>query len=60
MTEEALYLDSSAIVRLVLPGPQTAALVSRLRDHPELISSALARIEVLRAALKRTKATPAA
>ena len=58
MTEEALYLDSSAIVKLVLPEPETAALVARLRDDPEVISSVLARIEVLRA-LKRIKATPA-
>lgn len=59
MTEEALYLDSSAIVKLVLPEPQTPALVSRLRNDPEVISSALARVEVLRA-LKRIRATPAA
>jgi predicted nucleic acid-binding protein len=58
VTEEALYLDSSAIVKLVLPEPETAALVSRLRHDPEVISSALARAEVLRA-LKRIKATPA-
>jgi len=58
VTEEALYLDSSAIVKLVLPEPETAALVARLRDDPEVISSALARVEVLRA-LKRIKATPA-
>ena len=58
MTEEALYLDSSAIVKLVLPEPETAALVARLCDDPEVISSALARVEVLRA-LKRIKATPA-
>ncbi len=58
MTEEALYLDSSAIVKLVLPEPETAPLVARLRDDPEVISSALARVEVLRA-LKRIKATPA-
>lgn len=59
MTEEALYLDSSAIVKLVLPEPETGALVSRLRQDPEVISSAIARVEVLRA-LKRIKATPAA
>ena len=59
MSDEALYLDSSAIVKLVLPEPETGALVSRLRDNPEVISSALARVEVLRA-LKRIRATPAA
>lgn len=54
----ALYLDSSAIVKLVLPEPETHALVSRLQDDPDVISSALARVEVLRA-LKRIEATPA-
>lgn len=59
MTEEALYLDSSAIVKLVLPEPETSALVFRLRHDPEVISSALARVELLRA-LKRIEARPAA
>lgn len=59
MTEETLYLDSSAIAKLVLPESETSALVSRLRDDPEVISSALARVEVLRA-LKRIEAAPAA
>jgi uncharacterized protein len=59
VTQEALYLDSSAIVKLVLPEPETPALVSRLRHDPEVISSAFARVEVLRT-LKRIKATPAA
>lgn len=58
MTQEALYLDSSAIVKLVLPEPETRALVSRLDHDPEVISSALARVEVLRA-LKRIGPTPA-
>lgn len=53
-----MYLDSSAIVKLVLPEPETHALVSRLQDDPDVISSALARVEVLRA-LKRIEATPA-
>lgn len=59
MTEEALYLDSSAIVKLVFPEPETPALVSRLRHDPEVISSAIARVEVLRA-LKRIQAAPSA
>lgn len=58
MIRGALYLDSSAIVKLVLPEPETYALVSRLHDDPDVISSALARVEVLRA-LKRIEATPA-
>jgi predicted nucleic acid-binding protein len=44
-----LYLDSSAILKLVLPEPETTALVEALRADPEVISSVLARVEVLRA-----------
>jgi uncharacterized protein len=59
VTPEALYLDSSAIVKLVLPEPETRALTARLSDDPEVISSALAKVEILRA-LGRIKATRAA
>lgn len=44
-----LYLDSSALVKFVLPEPETDALVKFLIDWPERISSVLARVEVLRA-----------
>jgi predicted nucleic acid-binding protein len=44
-----LYLDSSAIVKLVAPEPETSALVESLRANPEVVSSALSRVEVLRA-----------
>jgi uncharacterized protein len=57
--EETLSLDSSDIVKLVLPKPETSALVSRLRGDPEVISIALARVEVLRA-LKRIEVPTAA
>lgn len=49
MSEKLLYLDSSAIVRFVLPDPETDALIDLLADWPERISSALARVEVSRA-----------
>ena len=49
MSEKLLYLDSSAIVRFVLPDPDTDALIDLLADWPERISSALARVEVSRA-----------
>ena len=45
----ALYLDSSAIVKLVVAEPGSAALRRFLRPHPERVSSALAIVEVLRA-----------
>jgi len=44
-----LYLDSSALVKLVVPEPETEALLKALADWPERVSSALARVEVLRA-----------
>lgn len=45
-----LYLDSSAIVKLVRPEPESATLVEEVRSDPEVVSSALAWTEVLRAA----------
>jgi predicted nucleic acid-binding protein len=51
-----LYLDSSAIVKLVSPEPETAALVQALRSDPEAVSSELARVEVLRAVRRTTGA----
>jgi len=47
----ATYLDSSAIVKLVVEEPQSAALRRYLRRRRPLVSSALARAEVLRALL---------
>lgn len=45
----AVYLDSSAIVKLVVREPESAALGRFLRNQPERVSCALARTEVLRA-----------
>jgi predicted nucleic acid-binding protein len=47
-----LYLDASAIVKLVTPEPETAALVEVVAGDPLIVSSALARTEVSRAALR--------
>lgn len=47
----ATYLDSSAIVKLAVREPESAALRRYLRRKRPLISSALARTEVLRALL---------
>jgi uncharacterized protein len=44
-----LYLDSSAIVKLVAPEPETSALIESLRADPEVVSSGLSRVEVIRA-----------
>lgn len=51
MTERATYLDSSAIVKLVVEEPESAALLRYLRRRRPLVTSALARTEVARALL---------
>lgn len=45
----ATYLDASAIVKLVVPEPQTQALASYVHGRSPLVSCALARVEVVRA-----------
>ena len=45
-----LYLDSSAIVKLVRSEAETSALVEEIQADPEVVSSALAWTEVVRAA----------
>lgn len=44
-----VYLDASAIVKLVVPEPESAALRSELAHDAVWVSSALARVELLRA-----------
>jgi len=53
---ELIYLDSSAILKLIVLERETPALLSFLADHPERASSVLARVEVLRA-LRRAGAS---
>jgi predicted nucleic acid-binding protein len=45
----AVYLDSSALVKLVVAEPESGALRQFLRRRPERVTSALARVEVVRA-----------
>lgn len=45
-----MYLDASALVKLVVAEPQSAALVARVGDWPNRASSELARVEVVRVA----------
>jgi predicted nucleic acid-binding protein len=49
--ERAFYIDSSAIVKLVVAEPESAALRRYLRRRRPLVTSALARTEVARALL---------
>jgi predicted nucleic acid-binding protein len=49
--KRATYLDSSAIVKLVVREPESAALARYLRGRRPIVASALARVEVLRVAV---------
>jgi predicted nucleic acid-binding protein len=49
--DRVTYLDSSAIVKLVVREPESTALRGHLRRRRPLVSSALARTEVARAVL---------
>jgi len=49
VTGSLVYLDSSAILKLVVREPESPALFDWLATRPERISSAVARVEVLRA-----------
>lgn len=46
---EAVYVDSSGLVKLVVREPESAPLEEYLRGRPRRVSSALARVEVVRA-----------
>jgi uncharacterized protein len=48
-----LYVDSSALVKLVVTELETAALRRYLRTRPDRVTSELSAAEVLRAALRR-------
>lgn len=47
MNRGLIYLDSSAVMKLVFQERETDALVEFLRDWPNRTSSALARVEVM-------------
>lgn len=49
--DRVIYLDSSAIVKLVVQEPESKALRQYLRRRRPVVSSALARAEVTRAVL---------
>ena len=53
-----VYLDSSALVKLVVLEPESAALRGFLRTHALRISSALAEVEVPRALLRAGYGAP--
>jgi predicted nucleic acid-binding protein len=49
LTGALVYLDSSAIVKLAVPEPESRALFAWLLERSERLSSAIARVEVTRA-----------
>jgi len=49
LSSRVVYLDSSAIIKLVAPEAETPGLLAYLAERPRLVSSALARVETHRA-----------
>jgi len=49
-----VYLDASALVKLVLPEEESAALVGALADTRELVTSVVGAVETRRAVLGAT------
>jgi uncharacterized protein len=49
---DPIYLDSSALLKLIFDEEETPGLVAFLSDWPARVSSALARIEVMRIAAR--------
>ena len=54
MSGRLVYLDSSAFVKLVVPEPETSALVAHLRRSQVAVSATLLRTEALRAAIRHS------
>jgi predicted nucleic acid-binding protein len=48
VSDAVVYLDSSALLKLIFEEPESAALASFLEAWPARVSSALARVEVTR------------
>jgi predicted nucleic acid-binding protein len=47
---EAAYLDTSALVKLIVPEPETGHLIAYLAERPRRVSSWLTRVELIRVA----------
>ena len=54
---EVVYLDSSALVKLAVEEPETAALRRHLRHRGPRVSCAIARVEVVRAVRRHRSGT---
>ena len=55
MEDKLLYLDSSALVKLVVPEKESGVLQKSLSVWPVRVTSELARVEVMRAARRATE-----
>ena len=55
MEDKLLYLDSSALVKLVVPEKESGVLLESLSVWPVRVTSYLARVEVMRAARRATE-----
>jgi hypothetical protein len=56
VTETVIYLDASALAKLVLREPETAALTEFLAAWPTHSSSVIARVELFRAVRREAEA----
>ena len=56
MSDRAVYLDSSAFMKLVIQEPETTALRRYLRRRSLMVAAALLRTEVLRASMRISQA----
>ena len=56
MSGRAVYIDSSAFMKLVIEEPETTALRSHLRRRSLMVAAALLRTEVLRASMRISQA----
>ena len=52
MSGESVYLDASALVKLVVAEPESPALRRHLRSHPKRVSASLVATETLRAVMR--------
>ncbi len=56
MSARAVYIDSSAFMKLVIEEPETIALRRYLRSRSLMVAAALLRTEVLRASMRISQA----
>jgi predicted nucleic acid-binding protein len=60
VSDGLLYLDASALVKLVITEPESEALLGLLSSREDLVSSAVAVVEVVRAARRASDSPKAA